>query len=120
MKLNGKVALITGGGTGLGREVALLLGAEGMRIAISYSKSKAEADETVVQLSLLGVEAMALKADLSDTKAPSRRSKGRARGSSAWTRGTRFISSGRARPPFLLQLHHGVLAPWLAERRGDQ
>lgn len=72
VELKGKTALITGGGTGLGREVALLLAAEGMRLAISYSRSEEEADETVRLLEQKEVEARALQADLGDASAPAR------------------------------------------------
>jgi 3-oxoacyl-[acyl-carrier protein] reductase len=68
--LNGKVALITGGGTGLGREIAHQLAAERMRLAISYSRSRAEAEETADSVRGLGVEAIPLQADLRDVAAP--------------------------------------------------
>ena len=64
MSLKENVALITGGGTGLGREVALQLAAEGMRIAVGYSRSKDEAEETVRLLAEMGADARALQADL--------------------------------------------------------
>lgn len=72
MDLKGRVALITGGGTGLGREVALQLAAEGMRIAVSYSRSKEEADETVLQLRSAGAEAEAIQANLADAASSER------------------------------------------------
>jgi 3-oxoacyl-[acyl-carrier protein] reductase len=65
MDLTGKAALITGGGTGLGREIALLLAREGMDLGIAYSRSRQEAEETVEQLTGLGVRAVALQAELS-------------------------------------------------------
>lgn len=72
IELRGQVALITGGGTGLGREVALLLGAESMRVAISYSRSKDEAEKTVHELTEMGLESCAFQADLGETTAPGR------------------------------------------------
>lgn len=44
--LQGKTVLITGGGTGIGRAIALLLARKGVNIAINYSRSEAEALET--------------------------------------------------------------------------
>jgi 3-oxoacyl-[acyl-carrier protein] reductase len=62
--LNGKVALITGGGTGLGREIAVQLAREGMRLAISYSRSHDEAEETVGMVRGIGPEARSIQADM--------------------------------------------------------
>ncbi len=64
LELTGKVALITGGGTGLGREVALQLAAEGMKIAVGYSRSLAEAEATVAEIVTQGGSAKAFQADL--------------------------------------------------------
>jgi 3-oxoacyl-[acyl-carrier protein] reductase len=65
MDLKDKVALITGGGTGLGREISLQLAREGMLLGIAYSRSAQEAHDTVQELTALGVRAVALQADLS-------------------------------------------------------
>ena len=67
MDLKGKVALITGGGTGLGREIAVQLAREGMEIGINYSRSEQDAHDTVAELAGLGVRAVTLQADLSRT-----------------------------------------------------
>ena len=67
MELTGKVVLITGGGTGLGREAALLLAQEGMLVAVSFSRSRAEAEQTVADIQALGGHAAAFQADLSRT-----------------------------------------------------
>lgn len=67
MELAGKVALITGGGTGLGREIALRLAREGMQVAISYSRSQAEAEQTVADIQELGGQAATFPAELSRT-----------------------------------------------------
>ena len=72
MDLHRKTALITGGGTGLGREIALQLAAEGMQIAISYSRSEREAEDTVRAIQETGTEAIALMADLAEATAPER------------------------------------------------
>jgi 3-oxoacyl-[acyl-carrier protein] reductase len=64
MELKGKVALITGGGTGIGRATALKLANRGVNIVVNYSKSAREAEETVEELKELGVKALAYKADV--------------------------------------------------------
>ena len=67
--LKGKVALITGGATGLGREIALRLATEGMHLAIAYSRSVEEAETLISELTTLGVMAVAFQADLAQTPA---------------------------------------------------
>jgi len=67
MTLSGKVGLITGGGTGLGREVALQLVQEGMDLAISYARSQADAEEVVAEIRASGGQAAAFQADLEQT-----------------------------------------------------
>jgi 3-oxoacyl-[acyl-carrier protein] reductase len=64
LELNGKVALITGGGTGLGREVSLALAKEGMHLAIGYSRSRADAEQLVTEVRETGGSAAAFQADL--------------------------------------------------------
>jgi len=65
MRLQGKVALITGGGTGIGREIALTYAREGASIAVNYSRSEKEAMETAEEIRKLGVKALPVKTDVS-------------------------------------------------------
>ena len=64
MDIQGKVVLITGGGTGLGRVIARHLAQAGMNVAVGYSRSERDAFETVTMLQDLGVKALAVQADL--------------------------------------------------------
>ena len=68
MELKGKAALITGGGTGLGRAIALQLAQEGVNVAINYSRSAEDAEKTAADARALGVKAVPLKADVSNPK----------------------------------------------------
>ncbi len=65
MNLQGKSALITGGGTGIGREIALCLAREGTNVAVNYSRSEKEARATAQEIRDLGVSGLAIKADVS-------------------------------------------------------
>ena len=64
-QLEGKVALITGGGTGIGRGIGLMFAEEGANIAVNYSRSQSEANQTVDDIKKRGGKALAMKADVS-------------------------------------------------------
>jgi 3-oxoacyl-[acyl-carrier protein] reductase len=66
MDLHDKTALITGGGTGVGKAVSLMLAKLGASAAINYSQSKAEAEATTSEAKKLGVRAIAVQADVAD------------------------------------------------------
>lgn len=65
MDLAGKVALVTGGGTGLGREISLQLAKKGADVAVNYSRSEGDAAQTVADVRALGRRAIAIQADVS-------------------------------------------------------
>ncbi len=63
------VALVTGGGTGIGRSAVLALAQAGYDVAINYSSSKDAAAETAAQAQKLGAETVLLQCDVSDDPA---------------------------------------------------
>ena len=65
MKLEDRIALITGAGSGFGREVALQMAREGARIGVNDVNSSA-IEETRKALESIGAESMALPADVGD------------------------------------------------------
>ncbi|WP_088809521.1 MULTISPECIES: 3-oxoacyl-[acyl-carrier-protein] reductase [Listeria] len=65
MTLKGKVAVVTGGSRGIGREIVLALAKEGANIFFNYGGRADAAKETLDLVSEFGVEAEAMKADVS-------------------------------------------------------
>ncbi len=65
LDLSGKVALVTGGGRGIGRAIALRLGDAGAKVAVNYNSSEAAAEEVVGAIASDGGEAHAVKGDVS-------------------------------------------------------
>lgn len=58
------IALITGGGTGVGAATALMLAGRGCDVALNYSRSAAEAEAAAEACRALGVEAITLQGDV--------------------------------------------------------
>jgi 3-oxoacyl-[acyl-carrier protein] reductase len=70
MNVAGKVALITGGATGLGRATALALARLGCSIALNHvAATKQEAESAKVEMSALNVATLLLEADVTDSDA---------------------------------------------------
>lgn len=66
MDPSGKTALITGGAHRVGKAISLALARAGANIVINYNTSSAAADATAAEIEALGVEALAIQADISD------------------------------------------------------
>jgi len=69
MEVEGRVAIITGGGTGVGRATALDLARRGCAVVVNYSRSKDAAEATAAEVAKLGVRALAFQADVADDAA---------------------------------------------------
>jgi NAD(P)-dependent dehydrogenase (short-subunit alcohol dehydrogenase family) len=63
MKLEGKVAIVTGGSQGIGEAIAIRYAAEGARVAIVYHRNDATAQVVVERIAAAGGTALAVKAD---------------------------------------------------------
>ena len=63
-----KIALITGGGRGLGRNAALKIAGKGIDVIITYHSNKEKADEVVAEIIKTGQKATAFQLDTSNTK----------------------------------------------------
>jgi 3-oxoacyl-[acyl-carrier protein] reductase len=64
MRLEGKKAVVTGGGRGVGRAVGLAFGREGADLVINYVRNDEAAKEVVSELKDMGRDALAVKADV--------------------------------------------------------
>ena len=63
--ISGRFALVTGASKGIGKASALKLGEQGVNVAVNYNSSQTEAEDTVDQLTTLGVQAFIVKGDVS-------------------------------------------------------
>lgn len=64
--LSGKVALVTGAGRGIGREIALTLASYGADVIVNYNGSKEKADEVVSEIEKMGRKAVAVQCSVAD------------------------------------------------------
>ncbi len=64
-QLTGKVALVTGGGRGIGRAISLALAGAGCDVAVNYRERRDDADSAVREIEKLGRRAAAIQADVS-------------------------------------------------------
>ena len=65
LKLNGKVAIVTGASKGIGAGIAKQLATEGVKVVVNYASSESDADKVVTEILSQGGIALAIKADVS-------------------------------------------------------
>ncbi len=68
MRFEDKVAVVTGASRGIGAEIAKTLAKEGAKVVVNYSGSEAKAKEVVAEIEALGSEAIAVRADVSNSE----------------------------------------------------
>ena len=68
MEKQNKIALVTGGSRGLGKNAALKIAEKGIHVIVTYQSKKEEAQNTVSEIKQLGVNAAALQLNVADAK----------------------------------------------------
>lgn len=71
-RLEGKIAVVTGASSGIGRAIALAYGGEGAKVAVNYNRSARAAEEVAEEIRALSGAALAIQADVSDPQAVDR------------------------------------------------
>ena len=66
VEIEGRVAIVTGGGTGVGRATAVQLAARGCHVVVNYSRSRAEAEQTAAEIEAQGGRALPVQADVAE------------------------------------------------------
>ncbi len=66
MSLSGRVALVTGGGRGIGKAISLALAEDGAAVAVNYRRDEDAAKETVAEIEKAGGKAKAYAASVED------------------------------------------------------
>ena len=69
MTLQGKTALVTGGGRDIGRSVSIALARAGVRVAINYNSGREAAEDTLKTIKDAGGDAFLVQADVTDSSA---------------------------------------------------
>jgi len=67
--LQGRIALVTGGGRGVGRAISLALAADGADVAVNYRKDEEAAEATADEVRAMGRRAVAVQASVDDADA---------------------------------------------------
>lgn len=68
-RLENKVAIVTGGGRGMGTAITKRLAAEGASVVLTYSKSREKAEAVAAEINASGGRALAVEADSADPQA---------------------------------------------------
>lgn len=68
MRTQNKIALVTGGSRGLGKNMAISIAQKGIDVALTYNSNRAEAENVVNEIQSMGGRAAAFQLDVADTR----------------------------------------------------